>query len=111
MDVRYRSRQEWGSIGAFAGMSQHLAELTRYSVNLNGDAEVRLFKGFSFNVYGSYSRIKNQVSLAKGAATAEEILLRLRQQQTDYSYYFSGGFSYTFGSVFNSVVNPRFNGF
>ncbi len=110
MDVRYRSRQEWGSIGAFAGMSQHLADLKRYSLNLNADAEVRLFKGFSFNLYGSYSRIKNQVSLAKGGATTEEILLRLRQLQTDYSYYFSGGFSYTFGSVFNSVVNPRFGG-
>jgi hypothetical protein len=111
MDVRYRSRQEWGSIGAFAGVSQHLADLKRYSLNLNADAEVRLFKGFSFNLFGGYSRIKNQVSLAKGGATAEEILLRLRQLQTDYSYYFSGGFSYTFGSVFNSVVNPRFGGF
>jgi hypothetical protein len=111
MDVQYRSRQEWGSVGVFVGASQHLADLKRYSVNLNGDAEVRLFKGFSFNMYGSYSRIKNQVSLAKGGATAEEILLRLRQLQTDYSYYFSGGFSYTFGSVFNSVVNPRFSGY
>lgn len=111
MDVRYRARQEWGSIGAYAGMSQHLADLKRYSVNLNADAEVRLFKGFSFNVYGGYSRIKNQVSLAKGGATPEEILLRLRQLQTDYSYYVSTGFSYTFGSVFNSVVNPRFSWF
>lgn len=111
MDVRYRSRQEWGSVGVFVGTSQHLADLKRYSINLNGDAEVRLFKGFSFNLFGSYSRIKNQVSLAKGGATPEEILLRLRQLQTDYSYFFSGGFSYTFGSVFNSVVNPRFGGF
>jgi hypothetical protein len=111
MDVRYRARQEWGSVGVFAGMSQHLGNLKRYSINLNGDADIRLFKGFSFNVYGGYSRIKDQISLAKGGATSEEILLRLRQLQTDYSYYFSTGFSYTFGSVFNSVVNPRFNWF
>lgn len=111
MDVSYRIRQEWGSLGAFAGFSQHLADLKKYSLNLNASADIRLFKGFSFNVYGAYSRIKNQVSLAKGGASPEEILLRLRQLQTDYSYYFTTGFSYTFGSVFNSVVNPRFGGF
>jgi hypothetical protein len=111
MDVRYRSRHEWGSLGTFLGASQHLADLKKYSLNLNADAELRVFKGFSFNVYGGYSRIKNQVSLAKGGATPEEILLRLRQLQTGYSYYVSTGFSYTFGSVFNSVVNPRFGGF
>ena len=42
------------------------------------------------------------------AATTEEILLRLRQLATDYSYYTSVGFSYRFGSAFNNVVNPRF---
>lgn len=111
MDVSYRVRQEWGSLSAFASASQHLADLKKYSLNLHASADVRLFKGFSFNVWGGYSRIKNQVSLAKGGASPDEILLRLRQLQTDYSYSFSTGFSYTFGSVFNSVVNPRFGGF
>lgn len=111
MDVSYRVRQEWGSMGVFAGMSQHLGDLKKYNLNLNAHADVRLFKGFSFNVWGGYSRIKNQVALVKGGASPEEILLRLRQLQTDYSYNFSTGFSYTFGSVFNSVVNPRFGGF
>jgi type II secretory pathway pseudopilin PulG len=111
MDVSYRIRQEWGSMSAFASVSQHLANLDRYSASVHSSADVRLFKGFSFNVWGSYARIKNQVSLAKGGATPEEILLRLRQLQTDYSYSFSTGFSYTFGSIFNSVVNPRFGGF
>jgi hypothetical protein len=53
-----------------------------------------------------YQKIKDQIGLPKGAATTEEILLRLRQLATDYSYNVSAGFSYSFGSIFNSVVNP-----
>lgn len=110
MDISYQTRQTWGSAGAFLGMSQHLGHLDRYSVSLNADAEIRLFKGFSFNVYGNYSKINDQIALVKGGATQEEILLRLRQLETNYRYSFSTGFSYTFGSIFNSVVNPRFSG-
>jgi hypothetical protein len=111
MDVSYRARQPWGSLGAFISTSQHLRHPDRYRVNINLNADARLFKGFSFNVWGGYSRIKDQISLIKGAATEEEILLRLRQLATDYSYSFGTGFSYTFGSIFNSVVNPRFGQF
>lgn len=110
MDLSYRTRQPWGSMGAFIGTSQHLKHPDRYRINVNMDAEVRLFKGFAFNFFGGYSRIKDQISLVKGTATQEEILLRLRQLATDYSYHFGTGFSYTFGSIFNSVVNPRFGG-
>jgi hypothetical protein len=42
--------------------------------------------------------------------TPEEILLRLRELQSGYEYRFSTGFTYSFGSLFNNVVNPRFGG-
>jgi hypothetical protein len=38
------------------------------------------------------------------------VLLRLRQIQSGYSYYVGFGFSYSFGSIFNSIVNPRYGG-
>ena len=110
MDVVYRTRQTWGSLNVFSGFSQHLRHPDRYRINVNAGTDIRLFKGFSLYMSGGYSRIKDQISLIKGEATTEEILLRLRQLATDYSYSFSTGFSYTFGSIFNSVVNPRFGG-
>jgi hypothetical protein len=110
MDVSLRLRQPWGSMGVFGSFAQQFRHPDRYSASLHGDASVRLFKGFSFNVYGEYRKIKDQIALPKGAATTEEILLRLRQLATDYSYSVSAGFSYSFGSIFNSVVNPRFGG-
>jgi hypothetical protein len=77
---------------------------------LYGGTSVRLFKGFSFNVSGGYNRIRDQIGLRKDDATTEEVLLRLKQRATGYSYNMNFGISYSFGSIFNSVVNPRFNG-
>ena len=44
-------------------------------------------------------------------ASLEDVLLRRKMQKTDYSYYTSFGFTYTFGSIYNNVVNPRFGNF
>jgi hypothetical protein len=54
--------------------------------------------------------VRNQIALARGALTQEEILLRQRELATDYRYFVSGGISYRFGSIFNNVVNTRFTG-
>jgi len=103
-------RQPWGSVGSSANFTQHLNHRDRLRASIYGNADVRLFKGFSMYMYASYSKIKDQIALRKGTSTPEEILLRLTQQATNYSYNYSIGFSYSFGSIFTSIVNPRFNG-
>ena len=103
-------RQPWGSVGSSLSFSQHLNNLERNRLSLFGHADVRLFKGFSFNVFGDYSRIRDQINLRKGNASVDEVLLRQRQLFTGYRYYVSFGISYRFGSIFNNVVNPRFGG-
>ena len=103
-------RQPWGSVGASTSITEHLNHLDRYRASTFGNADVRLFKGFSFNFYAGYSKIEDQIALRKGASTEEEILLRLRQQATNYSFNYGIGFSYSFGSIFDSIVNPRFGG-
>jgi hypothetical protein len=110
INVSLGLRQPWGNAGAFAYFQQHLNHPERRRLSFNGNADVRLFKGFSFYFWGGYSKISDQIALRKGASTPEEILLRLTQQATNYSYNFSLGFSYNFGSIFTSIVNPRFSG-
>jgi len=110
MDISLALRQPWGSLRVFTGISQHIPDWHRYRISLNGSTDVRLFKGFSFNIYASYARIRNQIALPREDASFDEVLLRLQQLQTDYSYFYGLGVSYSFGSIFNSVVNPRFNG-
>jgi hypothetical protein len=56
----------------------------------------------------NYSRIRDQLSLMRGDATLEEILLRRKEISTTYRYFISVGLSYTFGSTRSKVVNPRF---
>lgn len=104
-------RQPWGSVGFQSSFTQHLEDLSRNRFNFYGDADVRLFKGFSFNVYGEYSRIRDQINLRKGEASEEEVLLRQRQLATGFQYYVGFGVSYRFGSIYNNVVNPRFRNF
>jgi hypothetical protein len=53
--------------------------------------------------------IHDQLYLAKGDLTREEVLLRQTQLATGYRARLYAGVSYTFGSVFNNVVNPRFS--
>jgi hypothetical protein len=101
-------RAPWGSLGGTANISQHLNHTDRYRISLSGNTDIRLFKGFSFNIYTQYDKIGDQIGLRKEDATTEEVLLRIRQRATGYSYYMNFGFSYSFGSIFNSTVNPRF---
>ena len=103
-------RQPWGSLNVYSEFGQHLNHRDRYRSAIWGSTDVRLFKGFSFNVFAEYTKIKDQIALRKGDASTEEVLLRLRQLATDYSYYYGFGISYSFGSIFDNVVNPRFNG-
>jgi hypothetical protein len=103
-------RQPWGNANAQFNFKQYLDEPSKYSLGLEGGANIRIFKGFSVNAFGEFSRTRDQIYLPKGEASNEEILLRQRQLLTGYQYFFEFGISYTFGSIFNNIVNPRFGG-
>jgi len=63
----------------------------------------------SFDLSGGISLVHDQINLPKKGASYEEILTRQRQLESQYDYWLSGGLSFSFGSIFNNVVNPRFN--
>ena len=106
--VGYDVTQPWGEGQASLESSGFLDDFNQYRLEFDGDLEIRLFRGFQLQVRGSAALIRDQLALVKREATPEEVLLRLRQLRTDYEYDLSVGFGYTFGSIFNSVVNPRF---
>jgi len=100
--------QPWGSVNLGLEGGQYLDETSKNYASLSGGTSVRLFRGLSFNISGNFSSIHNQLYLPRRGATEQEILTQQRHLATSYSYFALTGISYTFGSVLNNVVNPRF---
>jgi len=84
-----------------------LDDFQQYNAQLFGRISYRIFRGLSLNLSGSASLIRNQIYLPKGGATDEEILLERRSLATDSRFRFGLGFNYTFGSIYNNIVNSR----
>jgi hypothetical protein len=104
----YDARQPWGSASMTLEGSAFLHDTQRHRIVFDYDASIRVTTGLSIDLGGSASLVRDQLNIAARDATPEEILLELRELGTDYRYDFRVGLSYTFGSIFNSVVNPRF---
>ncbi len=88
--------------------SNYLDDFSKNRVELGGHINIRIVKGLSFSVFGEIARVRDQVSLAKGELSEADILLRLQEMETGYYYHGGIGISYTFGSIYNNIVNPRF---
>lgn len=110
LDTSLALRQPWGTASASVNVSQYLTKPDKYNVSVFGATDIRLFKGFSFNVFTNIARTRDQIYLRAEGATPEEILVRQIQQATSYRYSLNFGITYSFGSIFNNVVNPRFGG-
>ncbi len=108
LSVTLELKEKWGTISSSLEGSHYFHDFSKYHVNLYGEVSMRLFKGLSFDIYGGGSRIHDQLSLPIAGASIEDILLMRKQLATSYEYFFSIGLSYTFGSIYSNVVNPRF---
>jgi hypothetical protein len=101
-------KEPWGTISTSLEGTHYFHDFSKNRLELSGDLSLRLVKGLSLNVFGRFSRIHDQLSLPKGGASYEEILLQRKELATEYSYFAYIGLSYTFGSIYSNVVNPRF---
>lgn len=100
--------QPWGQAEFELEAQSYLDDFSQNRVGVSGELETRITRGLSFEAEARYSRVRDQLSLARGDASDDEILLELRQLATDFTFDVRFGLSYTFGSIFSSVVNPRF---
>jgi hypothetical protein len=101
-------KRPWGTAEIGLKGSHYFFKPLKYRVSISGDISFRIWKGLSFEVDGSFAKIHDQLYLPKAGATPEEILLMVRELETDYSYYFSVGLNFRFGSLKSNIVNPRF---
>ncbi len=101
--------RQWGTIETSVFGSNYLHDFSKNKIGMDINCDVQLFKGFSLYVYGGYTQNRSQIALPKVELTNEEILLRRKEMASNYNYWASIGFSYTIGSIYNNVVNPRFS--
>lgn len=111
--TRLEFEQPWGEASASFEASSYVTDfkesmLDLYRLQLFGYVQVRLVRGLSVFGFGRFSRIHDQISLPKEEASEEEILLGNVRLPTSFEYSLSVGVSYTFGSIYNNIVNPRF---
>jgi hypothetical protein len=108
LDIALEVVQKWGSIDTSVGWSNYLHDWKKNNLYVSLYLNFRIAKGLRIRFGGGGGMVHDQLSLVKGGATTEEILLHRKELETQYTYYMSFGLSYTFGSIYNNVVNPRF---
>ena len=101
--------KKWGNISSNVEYRSYLHDLSLNGFNFNIETNLHLFKGFSLDLYASYGLSHDQVNIRALGASREDLLLRQQQIKSGYNYYTSAGISYTFGSIYNTIVNPRFS--
>ncbi len=101
--------QKWGSFGSGLSATAFLNDQTKYRYGGWMNLEIRIFKGLSFSAYASFNVVRDQINIRKLDASDAEVLLQQKELQTDFNFSSYLGLNYRFGSIYNNVVNPRFN--
>ncbi|MDW3228467.1 MAG: hypothetical protein PHQ48_01330 [Acidobacteriota bacterium] len=101
-------KEPWGNISASIEGFHYFHDFSKNHLVFNTYLNLRLYRGLSVNLSARFAKINDQLNLAKGDLSMEDILLERKALATAYSYGLSVGFTYTFGSIYAGVVNPRF---
>ncbi len=107
IELQLDMRQRWGNVDVQISAANFFQDWKKNRLTMEADVSFRVIKGLSFSVGGSYILINDQINLRRGDATLEEILLGQRQLATDFESGLNFGMRYTFGALYNNVVNTR----
>ena len=111
ISARLRYDQRWGRIDIRASGSHFFHDTSINRLEINPSFDIRIVRGLSLSLSGRYRIINDQLALQLPSdvdPNDPESILRGVQRPTSYDYSVSFGFSYTFGSIYNNIVNPRF---
>jgi hypothetical protein len=100
--------QPWGNFYLSLAYSNYIHDFSKNRFEIYTNFSLYLIKGLSLDLSLSFDSIHDQLSLERGDADVGDVLLRRRMLETQYSYWGMVGISYSFGSIYSSIVNPRF---
>jgi len=102
-------KEPWGSLFMSLDGSNYFYDFSKNNLTFSTGFSLNLFEGFTLAVGGYASLVNNEIFLPAAGATEAEILLSTKALPTPYQYYVFAGIKYSFGSIYNNIVNPRFS--
>lgn len=120
LSVNIGFTQKWGTFSLntswdnfFNTFSLSGSKIKGSNVNtfsIGGNLEVRIVKGLSFNMY-SYANFTKGIypNIPRNLFSRDDLLTNTRQYPTQKVLFMYFGINYRFGSIYNNVVNPRFD--
>ena len=100
--------QPWGELDAELHYFHYFHDSKFYKVESEFDISLRITKGLSLFLETNAEGIHDQIYLPKGDVSLEDKLLKRRRLETNYDVRFEIGIRFTFGSIYNNIVNHRF---
>lgn len=100
--------QDWGSIQLGVQLNSFIDRPEQLRLSGRLLLSLQLFEGFALNLDALVSWVRDQIDLRRRAVTDVELVLGSTQLPSSFNTELELGFSYTFGSVHNTIVNPRF---
>lgn len=108
LNIAFQVQKKWGSINLSLEGSNYFHDFSKNRIELNTEITLRIFKGLSLRIDGGVAHITDQINLKKGDISEAERLLKLTEIATKYRLEGGIEITYTFGSIYNNIVNPRF---
>lgn len=100
--------QDWGNIETVFLASHYMHDLNLHFLQLTTEFRINIVTGLTLDMFGRLAYIHDQIALPKTGVNLEEVLLKQKQLETNYDYRARFGFTYSFGSIYNNIVNTRF---
>jgi hypothetical protein len=108
LGIAFQVQKKWGSIFLSLEGSNYFHDFSKNRVELFTGINLRIFKGLSLQIEGGAAHINDQLNIAKGNVSEAKRLLKLTELATKYRLEGGIQLTYTFGSIYNNIVNPRF---
>jgi hypothetical protein len=108
LNIAFQIQEKWGSVNLALLGAAYFNDLSKNRLELMTSLNLRIFKGLILQISGGIAYLNDQINLKKGGISDADRLLQLRELSTQYRIEGGIGLTYTFGSIYNNVVNPRF---
>lgn len=99
--------QTWGEIEAGFDATNYMHDWSKNRITLDTDISVRIVRGFSVRMGFRVENVHDQIYLAKGEVSLEDVLLNKVQLPSTFEVGANIGLRIQFGSIYNNIINNR----